>query len=1350
LPSLQGWLKVCQGVELANCAFLRRSPQWGEVLHKYAANQSDELRPQAWRVCLDLSLRLVEIGAAGPDIMRGINMRATANHGQPHEKGQDEVAVPEAQYSDDQLRSLFRLLLQEPVQIGTIMIMALLQAGGWHTEASLDGAMRAELLAVQQSKDPEVKFPDTMAVPSLDQWPQESRNLILRRMAQLKKPATEVAGDVPPHDYLQVLARLPFAEVAEELTTRCNNSNAKARQAVMQCMVECASRDDSAESGALSKVMECLERRLRNEQDDVRSYIIQRLSSTIPLRMWGASHVAACKQILTFSLQAKGTSSMSLRAWNSFAQHLVTSGLASVVPSAGGQMGSLGPVGDFGLEAVDLLKGAKQFHSEDPDFGASVLRQLDALAKTSSWKPDVAIMEWAVQRWLAPKVQTFVQKRDAESGCSLCARWEGLRQLLACEPSPKLSSLLEATFQMARSNLSALMPPESLFSSALMLWPTEATGNRRGGRRVVPRRGLRGRGFRMRNSAEDLPKPASGPILETQREALRLLADGLSKQSLLNFFAQVAARALSDTEVPRNVVLAVEFLSHPQGKSLERSDPALFSTLVQAVCTSWGRLTEEQRPGAASLFTNRAGRLKPLITLIADWQFPMDGPLKASNREQSQALSVLSAKMDQRSKAQTMLLPASKVQRCEAKRSMLARWKELPTDSQAELLASSPNMCWYAQRKDPEILWLLLPGGRSTPKLHMLLQLVQECHLPLHLLKAEPGLVSAKPLLHWPRPLQEAFAEHWLLPSLTQDFVRAATGWRGSLLQVQASALCLQLPHVDVGPVRALVAYCTEVLKGKGDSSAEMALRGSAGTLLDQMMLLLPKADQASAIADIVADQVGMGTSKQAVRSLKKLLLRLSPREAASLLQTLLSKERLKVAERVAMVRMLGDFLGRTAVPVLEGVWNNGTCHRDVGGAVLVQLRDPRVCCDRSMELFATACQSAVHDEKVLYPLQVVLQNLQRSPPTGAEESKIIGTLAKICSEANCPAGVCGLAINALQAWVLELCASATPTASLPAVGPLPGSVKIPPGQQTFFIIPAGPPPMPSDAPPMPSGAPPMPSGAPQGPQVSQDRLALAKEVAEAAASLFVDLVGRGKSARTWMPASDVLIRLSMFVLDPLADSIRTLLAHTDTSPGSQASARLAALVVRPDWELGACGPCASILMEPRETAPAGPPASAKWGLQLWARSLLWALQGQPVFALKHLPSVITAEPAFLPALAAAVSGSFSSPVNAAAMAKGSQQLPNLQYAAEALLELKDSVGSAAIAMLISVARYAAEALGMGWSGWRSEAMRGAHSYPRAPMALQLLLLEVQTEEAAEVEEAAPMVQDMDDESDEA
>eukprot|EP00971_Amphidinium_carterae_P034409 677364-Amphidinium_carterae.1 len=38
---------------------------------------------------------------------------------------------------------------------------------------------------------------------------------------------------------------------------------------------------------------------------------------------------------LSALLEAKGTSSMSLRAWNSFAQHLVTSGLASVVPSAG-------------------------------------------------------------------------------------------------------------------------------------------------------------------------------------------------------------------------------------------------------------------------------------------------------------------------------------------------------------------------------------------------------------------------------------------------------------------------------------------------------------------------------------------------------------------------------------------------------------------------------------------------------------------------------------------------------------------------------------------------------------------------------------------------------------------------------------------------------------------------------------------------------------------------------------------------------------------------------------------------------------------------------------------------------
>jgi len=268
-------------------------------------------------------------------------------------------------------------------------------------------------------------------------------------------------------------------------------------------------------------------------------------------------------------------------------------------------------------------------------------------------------------------------------------------------------------------------------------------------------------------------------------------------------------------------------------------------------------------------------------------------------------------------------------------------------------------------------------------------------------------------------------------------------------------------------------------------------------------------------------------------------------------------------------------------------------------------------------------------------------------------------------------------------------------------------------------------------------------------PQVSADRVEqLAKQVALAAASLFVDLTGRGANRKTWTPASSILIMLSKFVSEPLTDSIRKLLAHNDGSPGSQASARLAALAVSPAWEHGACDACATILMEPRETAPEGLPASTKWGLQLWARSLRWSVPGQPVAALQRLPPAVASEPAFLPVILAAVTDSFTLPWNAAAMSRGSQHLANLQQAADELLALKETVGSIAIVMLIAVARYAAEPMGMGWSGWRGEAMRGALSFPHAPMALQLLLLEVHIEEAPEEASPTNPSPDMDDDED--
>ena len=43
--------------------------------------------------------------------------------------------------------------------------------------------------------------------------------------------------------------------------------------------------------------------------------VLQHMSTVVPLLSWRASHVKSFKQLLTFSLQAKGSSSASLHAW---------------------------------------------------------------------------------------------------------------------------------------------------------------------------------------------------------------------------------------------------------------------------------------------------------------------------------------------------------------------------------------------------------------------------------------------------------------------------------------------------------------------------------------------------------------------------------------------------------------------------------------------------------------------------------------------------------------------------------------------------------------------------------------------------------------------------------------------------------------------------------------------------------------------------------------------------------------------------------------------------------------------------------------------------------------------------
>ncbi|CAE7282273.1 unnamed protein product, partial [Symbiodinium pilosum] len=143
----------------------------------------------------------------------------------------------------------------------------------------------------------------------------------------------------------------------------------------------------------------------------------------------------------------------------------------------------------------------------------------------------------------------------------------------------------------------------------------------------------------------------------------------------------------------------------------------------------------------------------------------------------------------------------------------------------------------------------------------------------------------------------------------------------------------LALPAVGTNELGRLLVSCAEVLAGE-ESTTEAALaRGRAGWLLDRLMPLLARADNAAQVAPLVAQQLGQGLSKQAARSFQRLLRRLSPQEAQEVLRTALQSH-LKVAERVALLRDLSDLNlfeeGPNAaafVALLEPLRNVGACN---------------------------------------------------------------------------------------------------------------------------------------------------------------------------------------------------------------------------------------------------------------------------------------------------------------------------------------------------------------------------------------------------------------------------------------
>ena len=192
-----------------------------------------------------------------------------------------------------------------------------------------------------------------------DWWLNFGRKLLAQKFTQ-KKPR-EVAGGGPDLDFLDALAWLPYADVEAEVKKRCSSSNASTREAGLQCLIRCAGRGGPE---PIQDALKFFEARLRNEQDNVRAAVLQHMADVVPALAWQAVHVPSLKQLLTASMQAKGSSSQSLSVWPLLLEALVANGAVLRTEA------SLAPCGTFGLEVKSQLTAARLWGWGDLAFGA--------------------------------------------------------------------------------------------------------------------------------------------------------------------------------------------------------------------------------------------------------------------------------------------------------------------------------------------------------------------------------------------------------------------------------------------------------------------------------------------------------------------------------------------------------------------------------------------------------------------------------------------------------------------------------------------------------------------------------------------------------------------------------------------------------------------------------------------------------------------------------------------------------------------------------------------------------------------------------------------------------------------
>ncbi|CAE7932883.1 unnamed protein product [Symbiodinium necroappetens] len=900
--------------------------QWGAVLRVCAR------RGDSWPLALEVAVKLVEDPADPAPLFRALQ--------------------PEKPLSKEQLGALFsRLGLQH---LGG----CLKDLQPWNQDRDLEEALSA---LVDSMPHPPA------SISGLAQWTPQARRLLTQKLTEKKPP--EVAGGPPDSNFLEALSWQPYADVEAEIKKRCSSSNASARQAGLCSLILCAGRDGPV---AVTDTLKFFDLRLRNEQDNVRAGVLRQMVE-VPVLVWQDVHIPSLRQLLTSSVQAKGTSWESLSVWRLLVEALMANGAALRT-----ELG-LGAYGTFALEVKSQLTDALLWNANDAEFGSGVLCQ------TARLEPQLAFLAfpWLVD-FLRPSIRALLDSRRVDQACALLVQWDSQRlEFLRKLPSggrptvPDITNACAAFAVLLRETVAtALQGIHSIHFSAAA-WAQAALQSV-----LLP-------SFAHLKDSQNLTW--------AQEQAVRCLCQLCS--SWWQTFVGRMGSAL-----PWHTSLAVQFLGRPEARHLQRRNGALFNELVQALCGNWDSMAEWQKRQFAGVVTQQWGGacrsaetfsgVAPLLHRLCDWPDAHVVEQRSTNKR----IGEVTNNIRLRERAQELV-----ARQRSGRASLLARWRRQDASLKAELLCTSRVLLRALQHK-PEAIQLLV--GFESDKLQQLQRLMASWNCsgcPLHFLNEE--WKGPRQFFSWPVALQRSFANVWLDPGPLglREFQEVTIPWEVKLAQCR---LRLALPALGAEELGSVLEACTETLnqEHQEDNTAVAIARGRAGWLLDRLIPVMARADRPKEVFQLISRQLGQGNSKQAARSFQHVLRRLGPIDAQNALEAAL-QSRLKVAERVALLRdssELGLFNGSDAnfVALLESLYES---HRDVGGAVLAAL-----CKIGQTSLLKRVSQ----DDRSLYQLQVMLGQLQSTSGSFLGD-EVASVLAMFCQRP-------GLGVQSLQvlsAW---------------------------------------------------------------------------------------------------------------------------------------------------------------------------------------------------------------------------------------------------------------------------------------------------------------------------------------------